>query len=102
MTDTAAASIEHTVISEDDFFERYIPVNTPGTEPNSGEFYHEFEHVKGLDPHNVWTIVDGDDGGMYAIPGFHIVNRVCYVVTEKPWETGLEEALWMEPSEDLD
>lgn len=102
MTATLAVASAQTLIAEDDFFDQYVPVNTPGTGPDSGEFYHEFEHVKGLDAHNVWTIVDGDDGGMYAIAGFHIVNKVSYVVTEKPWETGLEEALWMEPSEDLD
>jgi len=101
MNETTAIA-QQGVISEDDFFDKYRPVNTPGTPANSGEFYHEYEHVKGLDAQNVWTIVDGEDGGMYAIAGFHIVNKVSYVVTEVPWETGLEEALWMEPSEDVD
>lgn len=98
----ATAAAQQTLISEDDFFDQYRPVNTPGTPADGGEFYHEYEHVKDMDAHSVWTIVDGEDGGMYAIPGFHVVNKVCYVVTEVPWKTGLEEALWMEPSEDMD
>lgn len=58
--------------------------------------YHE---VADADPHTVWTIIDsGDDndGNWYALPGFHLVNRLGYVRTVRPWETGLEEALWFE------
>lgn len=36
-------------------------------------------------PHNkVWTWVDSDDG-TYLINGYHLVNRIGYLVTENPW-----------------
>ena len=38
----------------------------------------------------VWTIVEVD-GKMYITAGYHIVNRIGYVITEKEWETGVEE-----------
>lgn len=31
----------------------------------------------------VWTVVDCD-GDQWITPGFHVVNRVCYLVTRKP------------------
>ena len=31
----------------------------------------------------VWTVVDCD-GDQWIAPGFHVVNRVCYLVTRKP------------------
>ena len=36
-------------------------------------------------PAHVWTRIDGDDGCLYNINGWHIVNRVDYIVTEVPW-----------------
>jgi hypothetical protein len=31
----------------------------------------------------VWTVVDCD-GDQWITPGFHVVNRVCFLVTRKP------------------
>lgn len=45
----------------------------------------EHEEVKDLPLHQVWTVVEGDSGKLYAITGFHIVNKLHYVVTEEPW-----------------
>jgi len=47
----------------------------------------QFEHedVKDLPPNQVWTVVEGDNGKLYASPGFHYVNKLHYVVTEEPW-----------------
>jgi len=38
----------------------------------------------------VWTVVDAD-GELYIIAGFHFVNRMGYIITEKEWVTGEEE-----------
>jgi hypothetical protein len=38
----------------------------------------------------VWTLIEVD-GIMYISAGYHLVNRMGYFITEKPWETGLEE-----------
>ena len=29
------------------------------------------------DPRRIWTLVDGDDGNMYIVDGYHLVNRVA-------------------------
>lgn len=50
---------------------------------------------------HLWTIVDGDDGSMYALSGWHYVNRVGYIITTEPW-TEETEAVWFEGAEDED
>jgi hypothetical protein len=49
----------------------------------------EFERVKfvlNAFPDMVWTIVEGDEGHRYLSAGFHLVNRVGYFLTAKPWK----------------
>lgn len=50
----------------------------------------------------VWTVVDGDSGAQWAQPGGHPVNRVAYIVTEKPWpHTNIDGMVWdIQPDED--
>jgi hypothetical protein len=61
----------------------------------------EYEDVKDLDCHVVWTEIDDPEGtATYLIPGFHFVNRLGYIVSNKPWtdeeyNEGLE-VLWFE------
>ena len=40
----------------------------------------------------VWTMVDGDDG-MYLIAGYHLVNRIYYVITNEEAQSEDEEYL---------
>ena len=83
------------VISENDFVEIWGAKTKP-----DGDFY-EFEDLKDVPINQVWTIVEGDDDGWYAEPGFHIVNKLGYVVSDKPWVHGTESAVWFAP-EDAD
>ena len=48
-------------------------------------FDEELEFVKKADPKKVWTIVEGDDNEIYYVSGFHYVNRLSYIITEKSW-----------------
>lgn len=50
----------------------------------------------------VWTVVDGDSGAQWALPGGHLVNRVAYIVTEKPWpHTAIDGMVWeVQPDDD--
>jgi len=41
--------------------------------------------VADCDPNRIWTYVDGD-GGTYLINGYHLVNRIYYMITEVPYE----------------
>ena len=44
-------------------------------------------------PKHIWTLVDGEGPRIYALAGFHAVNRLGYMVTEIPWVTGDEDFL---------
>ena len=43
----------------------------------------ELDFVKSVPVANIWTVIDGDDG-IYVTSGFHLVNRLLYLVTEQP------------------
>ena len=45
----------------------------------------ELEYVQSLDPRYVWTSVQGDMCDL-IVAGYAYVNRLCYYVTEIPWE----------------
>lgn len=47
----------------------------------------DWERLKKADPNCIWTILDCD-GKMYICPGYHYVNRMDYLITEKPWREG--------------
>lgn len=47
-------------------------------------FGEEFAFIRRQDPRKVWTLVDGDDGDMYVISGFHFVNRIGYLLSTIP------------------
>lgn len=61
--------------------------------------------VEAADPLTVWTILEGEDDNQYLAPGFHTVNRLGYVLAEKPitqaeLDAGeWEEVLWFNGSE---
>ena len=104
---------EPIIISDEDFWGKYKPIinhivraNTPTNIADedmcsySGCMYEtygpELAHIQRLantkqTAKKIWTIVDGDDGNLHIIAGFHIVNRQGYLITEQPWVTGTEE-----------
>ncbi len=62
----------------------------------SGDLF-QFDDVRDQPPEHVWTIVDsGDDsdGNWYAVPGFHVVNKLGYVMTRKPWSESTSDAIY--------
>lgn len=42
---------------------------------------------------NFWTIIEGDDGSLWASSGYHSVNVVGYLITEEPWDQDTQ-GLW--------
>lgn len=42
--------------------------------------------VFSMDYHNVWTLIDGDNGNTYIINGRAFVNRIGYFITPLPWK----------------
>jgi hypothetical protein len=56
-----------------------------------------FEDVRNQPHHHVWTVVesgDDSDGSWYAQPGLHIVNKLGYVMTRKPWTDTTPDAVY--------
>jgi len=49
--------------------------------------HDDWTTVNNTDYHYVWTVVDGDNGNCYLSPGKHLVNRLFYVICNKPWTT---------------
>ncbi len=47
-------------------------------------FGEELAFVRRQDPRTIWTLVDGEDGDMYVISGFHFVNRIGYLLSTIP------------------
>lgn len=90
-----------TTLTEAEFDAYY----TPRQKPNGD--YFDYEDVVGKPITHVWTVVEAedDDGRQHLIacPGFHVVNRIGYLLTERPWVTGDEDAYWFfddrDPSE---
>lgn len=37
---------------------------------------------------HLWTMVDGEGASVIYLNGYHYVNRLAYVITEKPWLDG--------------
>ncbi len=57
--------------------------------------------VRAVDPHFVWTECSDFAGGWIALPGFEIVNRSGYWLSELPWTDGDQFVVRIaEPSED--
>lgn len=84
-------SLDQKFISERDFDEVWGVYLKP-----SGDLF-EFKDVRDQEPHHVWTIVEtGDDrdGNWYALPGFHIVNKLGYVMTQVPWSNSTPDAIY--------
>jgi hypothetical protein len=49
----------------------------------------ELAFVRGQDPRTVWTLVDGtEDDATYLLSGFHLVNRIGYLISRSPVPDG--------------
>lgn len=79
-------------LTDDEFEAQFIPVENL----DQGESIYQFDAYDEKDsgflqfmainhPNHVWTRIDGEDGCIYNINGWHIVNRIDYVITEVPW-----------------
>ena len=53
-----------------------------------------------IKPAHVWTLVDGEDG-TYVVNGYHLVNRIAYMITHEPFTGDFLEVLDTQFSEEL-
>lgn len=94
-------------LTEDDFDAQFLPVEN--LEQGHGVYQFDAYDSKDRDflqfmaanyPTHVWTRIEGADGCLYNINGWHIVNRIDYVITEVPWlEKNEYQALDYKPHE---
>jgi hypothetical protein len=71
---------------------KYKPVTNHFDGTDKFETYgEELEFVRAQDPRCIWTLVDGDDGNLYIVDGYHLVNRINYFITEVPFEDNFLE-----------
>lgn len=84
-------------ISEDEFWEDWGLIQKV-----DGEFF-DYEDLRRAPVHNVWTVVESgtdNNDNWYASPGFHIVNKLGYVLTERPWHDDRRDAIYLSISRD--
>lgn len=70
----------------DVWYEKFQPICDNEGSPILYETYGEdLKYItKMSDTNNIWTILDCD-GKLYLSPGYHIVNRLNYIVTKNEW-----------------
>jgi hypothetical protein len=64
----------------------------------------ELDFVRAQDPLTIWTLLDGDDGDLYLASGYHIVNRIGYLVSTVPVAEGVsvQVRIEMQTQEEID
>lgn len=84
------------LIGEDAFERDYRPIKS-----RSGDYVWSWAQVSQQRPDDncVWSLIEGDDGGLYASPGYHVVNVVGYIVTRRGWTDAGLDAVWYLPEE---
>lgn len=79
-------------IPYDEWFEEYQPIinEIAGDEQYQFETYgDELQYVLQQDDKHIWTEMDGDQG-VSIVSGYHLVNRIQYYITVKPWTEDTE------------
>jgi len=69
-------------------FEQFIKDYNPHIKNDDIKQYDthsDWDLIKNTSENNVWTVADGDNGDLYITPGRRYVNRLFYIITEKPW-----------------
>lgn len=76
-----------TELEYDEWFDKYKPITNDHDEIRIYETYgKDLEFIESIiDDNRVWTFIDSGDFSVIT-NGAMFVNRLCYYVTEIPWE----------------
>ncbi len=83
------------IIDDENFWEVFKPEKNHLDEDASYDgcmfetYGKELEYVMSKTKEQIWTILDGDTKTIIA-SGYHLVNRIGYLICEKPIPNGLE------------
>ena len=72
----------------DVFLDRYQPIEKYDNEYLFETYGKDLDKVRNTENKFVWTIIDGFNGKLYLIAGYHIINRIGYLLTKKPFKEG--------------
>ena len=61
----------------------WSPANGPGCLFET--YGEELDFVRAQNPRTIWTLVDGDDDNQHVISGYHLVNRIGYLISTVPF-----------------
>jgi len=82
-----------------EWFETYKPKKNHLNRNHDTEMFETYDIELGyvlatadLEPNRVWTLIEGDVG-LWIVNGYHLVNRLGYYITEKPFEGDFIEIL---------
>ena len=78
-------------ISYEKFLEKYKPIENhfaKGTDLFE-TYGKELDFVKQQPLSRIWTLLCEDDD-MWVVSGFHHVNRMNYLITERSWGTAIQ------------
>jgi len=91
---------------EDYWLETYKPFQNQ-LDPNAswnGMMYetygNEEDYVRQQDIYNIWTWVDGSEGGTYLVNGMAYVNRLGYFICAVPWTDGADYCIEIDMPEE--
>ncbi len=85
------ANWEQDLISEDNFFGIW-----GATVSETGDLF-TYDEVKNQSVNFVWTVTEsceGDSNHWIAAPGFHVVNVLGYVLTQRSWDNTTPDAFY--------
>lgn len=69
------------------FMKKFCPVERSPDSFLFETYGEDYKRVINTDSSYIWTVVDCD-GKLYLSPGFHIVNRMNYIICKNPWKEG--------------
>lgn len=97
-------------ISEHEFKSQYVPVLSPD-DRGSGYLLDTYDDALNFSEEvcllasdyvpaaHIWTVVDmtsNESDTLHVMAGLHKANSLGFVVTQKAWFSGMEEAIWTE------
>lgn len=69
-----------------EFVKRFNPIYYPRGNGGAEGFLLDTFELAQCDPAHVWTVVEGDNGEWYACEGWHLVNRMGFIICRNPRE----------------
>ena len=90
ITTTVSGLIVPLSLTYDDWCADFEPLKNPVRKeaPFDGTMFETFgdelTFVRDQPADRIWTLVQSDDGDLYVVSGYHLVNRLGYFITDRP------------------